>query len=865
MLPLSLAASLAASLLALPTPALASTPVSWHLPLVGLPSSSSLASSSPHTRFQPTGKGSNVLVVSTESHVLAAVQPQDGSLIWRRKYDEAQLPILHLAAGEDTLLAWTSPSASDLHAISTATGKLLWSLDPEEDACGGEEAKVLVAPQAEEGVVVQCGGLSRRLDVKTGEIRQELQASSTPLGTAFNDDHVATFGINGKHKITMDLASSADASSSSTLTSHFTSSPPSSGSLALAFSYRDFAGKDVSTFAIVWPDKRAIRGAQKHRDGFEPHDLMSMPFVVGRLVNVGLAQMGVFIALSEKEDSALVVCHVDGAMRRCGQFSLSPSAPPLASYVDTEGGLHIAYLDHSNVLQLASLQIWSRTKDIPLGLISAHSFPLGKDEFDGMHGFALQVLPLPSGSKSIAPALSRVAVWTASGALQVWEGDRLQWTREEGLATAEIGPVAVKEAVKKITAHISDDDNLPSFVFASSTTRSIYALSPVGDTFSVAWKYTAPAGAFVRWKTVDAVRLWAETEEQAWAITGEPVLEVVWEEEDGVVAERTYVDLRTGRQMVGRPAGLGSVAVLIDDALTVRLKTVGERTLVAQSARDASPVWTFSLPPGQAIKQVSAQVPPSTVPGPTHQSTTLLAVLTSTSSSASGSSTLFLLHAETGALVHQFPDVDSALITWDVSLPGWEVVASRGSEGGESKIRVYKLKPTRSSSISLPSLQITAHDLGLPGQLRPLGLSLTPLRLAQPCLLALDQLHRLAAYPLRYLEALAAGRPAAPGLPWTLSPGRELFSSPSSSHLSLSGPHPLSPSISERASDAIVWLFGGGGDVLASVFAPSRSFDRLGEEFNKQQMGVVVGVLAVALVGTRAWAASQRTKQLWLE
>ncbi|GAA5827685.1 hypothetical protein JCM11251_001786 [Rhodosporidiobolus azoricus] len=829
-----------AGLLLLAVPAAASAPQAWHLPLAGLiPSSDPSTPTTQHHRFQSTGKGSNVVVLATESQVLAGVQPQDGSL---------------------PVLAWTTPSASDLHAIDVRTGKLLWNRDGLRDDCEGKKAEVFVeqrGDEAMENAIVMSG---------SGE-----EALST-----FNGRYLALFAIADKSVdlTTFDLSPVLDSTSASLAVR----SPPSSLSEVLAISL-----PSSSSFALIWPSSGSLAGVvTSGNDKLVALDAPRLPVKVDRLLDVGLKDKGVFLAMQEGggKTAVIVALTEDGKLVSCGTFGVSNTGPSLASYTDRNGGLHISNLDFSRVLGFASLQIWSQTSDDPHGLISAHSFPLTKDEFSGMRGYALQVLPLPSRSTNpedeaskLAPALSRVALVTSSGALQLWEGDNKKWTREDGIASAEVGPVDVREAL----GFLDPPSDLPTYLLASSLTRTIYAVSPtVNETFSIEWAATAPSSLFssesgFKWLTIDGLREGKE---------GEPVVEA-----EGVingVAQSFWVQLNSGKQ-VGKKAlkEVDQLTSAVPAAYALSLSTPSPRTLQAHfsgSPSTAVPSWTFSLPPSYSILSVQAQVPPSGQPGPTHHSASLVAVLSSDSESFSPH-TLSLLNAATGALVHQLQEparagaeAQAPQVMWDVSLPGWKVITaayiSQGKGAGETRVRVYKLKPGRKAS---DPLHVSAMELSLPGRLTPVGLSLTTLRLAAPCLLVTDRLNRLFAYPVRYLESLALGRPPVPGLPWQLSATRELL--PGNGGRLLTG-LPFHPSPSRlasshpalRESESLVFsLSGGGSDLFAAVFSPSRSFDFLGEGFDRVQLGVVLAVLAVGWVGTRSWAASHRTKQFWSE
>ncbi|GAA5858694.1 hypothetical protein JCM8547_001427 [Rhodosporidiobolus lusitaniae] len=845
---------------------LASTaPGAWHLPLVGLVPPSNLTSSSPaqHARFQSTGERESVLVLATEGGVLAGVQPSDGELMWRRSYKVFEGSISHVAAGQSAILAWTAPSAADLNAVSATTGKLLWQLDEEEDPCKGEPARVAVVEQEEE-VVVECGGLARRLRLDNGTVASSVQAAASTGTSVFEGYGFAYFGLSSPSSVTLELLPGSE----ELLT--VSAKPPSDPSLSLAIS----RSQEPSTAAaLVWIEGGKVEGVvSTPMKGLKQLASVKLPFKGERIVDVGLGERGAFVVMDEgNTKAAILALDEEGKLQPCGTFSVDPNGPALSSYSDPSGGLHIASLSFSRILQLASLEIWSTEKGSTQGMMSAHSFPLKQEEYVGMRGFALQVLPLrSSSSQSVAPALSRFAITIASGAVQLWQGDEVKWTREEGLSTAETGPVAVRELLLEQGSDVSAVADLPTYLLASSTTRTIYGLSTKDETFVVDWKafipssvLSSPAFSF-KWlrlgsaKTVDG-----EVVLRAVALVGKmyeshvPVRCVGFGDEEDEVkhlpvemegegVETFYFNLRDG----GRA----------EEARVVEVEKSEEER---EKEVAAPPAWTFRLPAGETLKHVGAQIPASSLPSTSpHSSLSLLTVLSS-------SSTLTLLDATTGALLLQVPEVETAQVAWDESAKGWRMVVGwkgKEEEGrGETRVRVYRISPGSGKQPLAPSnLKVTVVEHSLPGSLTPVGLSVTNLRLAAPALLYIDRLNRLLAMPLRYLEALAVGKApaqgAGSGLPWVLSGVRELLPS---SHFSL-GLSTLPSSSPTRESQSLVFLHAS-PDLFLSLFTPSRSFDQLSEAFNKGQLGVVVGVLGVALVGTREWARRVRRRGKWEE
>ncbi|GAA6011549.1 hypothetical protein JCM10207_002655 [Rhodosporidiobolus poonsookiae] len=856
MLSLARLALLASALLSTILPSLASTDPSFHLPLLGVVPSSSLDSPIPHHRFQAVGKGANILVLATESNLLAGVHPQSGQIAWRRRYEDATQPVRHAPAGEGAILAWSTPDAVDLHAVSSTTGKLLWRVVPDEDACKGEEAEVHFAAREESRVVVRCGELARGFDGETGELKWSERASSSLLGAAVNDEHLVFFTLRDRDLTSRTIAVATGAAQNT---------PVNFGrKMARPFAEVFPLSVDSSHLALVWEQDGALMGTivSQARRG-DPTSattganlaISKLTIQVGKLVDAGLAKHGVLVALDQAGKTAVVLSVAKNLhLEQVGSFPIEPSTA-ISSYVDHEGGVHLAFLDYSRVLQFGSLQIWSRTRESPQGVISAHSFPIAKEDFDAMRGFALQVLPLRSPEQPTAPALSRIALATNTGLLQLWEGDRLKWKREDGLATADIGPVAVHDLlVGNPHFQPSDADTLPAFLFASSETQAVFAVTPRAGTFDIKWQArlggALRAGSDVRVRGLEAavVPLYEGQAEGELAT----LLRVVVEEsgEDAIrLTKLIHLDIATGKVL--SPLEPTSNP---DAPAGVTIESVDARTLVGRTSR-SSEAWTFTLPPSLVLQQVTTQAPPLPQAGPSpHSSTTLVAALAS-SPSNSTDTTLFLLDAATGGLLQQLKGQDAASVVWDDAVASWKIASSYvDGEKAQTKLRMVQIKPSASSA----QLDITAREVFIGGALRSVGLTQTALRLTQPCLLLLDRIGRLAAVSLRHLDKPPLGRPPMAPQIRVLSQSKQVFAS---SRFATGGRHPSNRLA--RESEAVVWA--AGPDLFATSFAPSRSFDVLGTEFNKSQLAAVLSVLLVALIGTRSWANSTRTRQKWQE
>lgn len=144
----------------------------YHHPLLGFPQ--------PHATFfhRPSASSkASLLYTLSERHVLGAVNPKDGSIIWRQRLVDPASNVtgrgfLGAGEGEDTIV---SAIGNEVQAWDAADGRLVWAwkghgqlkgLEVLETQSGGKDILVLCEEEGSVGVV-------RKLMAATGEVLWE--------------------------------------------------------------------------------------------------------------------------------------------------------------------------------------------------------------------------------------------------------------------------------------------------------------------------------------------------------------------------------------------------------------------------------------------------------------------------------------------------------------------------------------------------------------------------------------------------------------------------------------------------------------------------------------------------------------------
>ncbi|TFY63636.1 hypothetical protein EVJ58_g3135 [Rhodofomes roseus] len=175
------------------------------------------------------------------------------------------------------------------------------------------------------------------------------------------------------------------------------------------------------------------------------------------ILDIGLSEYGQFIALRE-DGTARVLRSVPEGFRQIWEFAESANSPKYTAskYVgalDMDGRSYVARVYWSNVYKKAVVHVFAGHLAEGKGLVSGYTFPFETN----VHGVLSHVTveaANPEGNTIVA----RLALTTTTGAIQLWQHDRLQWAREEGLADMKVA-----ELVELPERKITTSQNFPQY------------------------------------------------------------------------------------------------------------------------------------------------------------------------------------------------------------------------------------------------------------------------------------------------------------------------------------------------------------------------------------------------------------------
>ncbi|KAI9684836.1 MAG: hypothetical protein M1829_000211 [Trizodia sp. TS-e1964] len=169
----------------------------FHLALMGIPQQSCTFFHRPHSASK-----ASLLYTLSEKHILGAVNPKDGSLVWRQNlalFSNGTQSFLKAGEGDATIV---SALGSDVSSWDALSGKLVWS-----SRFAGASAKSLVVMELEDAhhagdkdVLVlfnqEAGGIVRKLSGETGEVIWEYEDPSDDVSLRLSTSASKVFLIS---------------------------------------------------------------------------------------------------------------------------------------------------------------------------------------------------------------------------------------------------------------------------------------------------------------------------------------------------------------------------------------------------------------------------------------------------------------------------------------------------------------------------------------------------------------------------------------------------------------------------------------------------------------------------------------------
>ncbi|KAH7927025.1 DUF1620-domain-containing protein [Leucogyrophana mollusca] len=462
--------------------------VDWHSKLIGVPLHGSI-------HIAPIFHDDLVLT-ATSNNVLAALNTSDGAIVWRSIYEAAD-PIMLFKIHGNTVTSLSGPGGATLRAFDIPTGHLLLEKRLHNPLNGrlhepsnlGTSVIHLERGQddAPRVLALTNGDTIRSINSVTGETEWTWNSPDQGSLIMYSQvivDHSTVYGIG--------LAKSV-----ASYTLHVTALSISSGEVTasvnipanIADGLSDFLGVSAGsgsavTPCIAWLEQGAIKAALLKPD--LKGQIMAIPALKYKsIVDVGLTRNGQFMAV--KDDGAAQVLHLDAqtsSLRPIWEFAGStPSKAQSESIfmgsLDANGEPRIARVYWSNAHNKAVHQTFAAQLAEGKGSTSGFTFPFETQVHGVFSQIAFDGVSTGKGNSS-----TRMLLTTTTGAVQLWQHDKMLWVREEALATIQVAEfvelpekkiigshVGLEEEtfLERITRQFSDAKNLPQYLLSFAT------------------------------------------------------------------------------------------------------------------------------------------------------------------------------------------------------------------------------------------------------------------------------------------------------------------------------------------------------------------------------------------------------------
>ncbi|KAI0270649.1 DUF1620-domain-containing protein [Gloeopeniophorella convolvens] len=437
--------------------------VDWHQAYAGVPLTHSL-STAPAFHNKPGRPPTEALLLTaTSSNVLAALHAVNGSLAWRYIYEPAD-NIVYYQKNGDVVTSLSGPGGATLRTFDYATGHLILEkrlhsphtgrlLEPDDFGTS------VVHVEGSNDVFVMTNGCQVRRIGRTGNVEwtwESPDASSSVIyaklvatpSTVYVVGLAKSFASYTLH-VTSLSAATGELVTSANVPSSITDGP--SGILTLSSDTADLSPR------AIWLEAGAIRSV-----ALVPQ-LTEKPATVkgttySKIIDLGLQHKGYFVAL--KTDDAGRVLKLDAdkeGLKVIWEFSDSAKSNKNTDsfYIgglDKAGLPYIGRVFWSLALGKASAHVYAPHLSDGQGLVSGFTFNFDTEA----HGIISHVALHTAYVKEL-DLLPYIAVTTTTGAIQLWQGNIVQWTREEGLSRLQVAEMVELPERKTIATHIVNE------------------------------------------------------------------------------------------------------------------------------------------------------------------------------------------------------------------------------------------------------------------------------------------------------------------------------------------------------------------------------------------------------------------------
>ncbi|KAJ1299996.1 hypothetical protein OPQ81_011830 [Rhizoctonia solani] len=436
--------------------------IDWHKELVGVPLTHSPKSLPGFIRSDPSSPAKKTgIAVVTKSNVLAVLNPgSTGNIVWRRQLDQSEGRILQYKTHRDALVSISGPGGSHVRLFESFTGNLLWERQLHLPSLGRllepENLGVDVAFWNElsdiDAYVLTNGHTISRLEGRSGKTIWTWNTDDTSIllsRVILSPTSIHAVGLSKTDTYALTVTT-LDRQTGTLLSQRPISSPITRG-------MRDvfvFNTRDTKAPAVVWFEKHT---GTLHSILLEDEVLTaskaSTHIKFAKVHDVQLEQHGLFVVETKDELPYVFGTHSTGLKQEWDfdDSAVSRSETPslFSGSVDREGNAYIARVFWSHTTGLANIHTYAAHGSEGKGISTGATFPFNTAE----HGCAVDAF-MPH-SYSIQ---HRMFLTTSTGAVQLWQLQDFQWTRDEALAEIRVaGLVDLPE--RKIAEEIATSEH----------------------------------------------------------------------------------------------------------------------------------------------------------------------------------------------------------------------------------------------------------------------------------------------------------------------------------------------------------------------------------------------------------------------
>ncbi|KAL4246361.1 ER membrane protein complex subunit 1 [Abortiporus biennis] len=438
--------------------------VDWHKTFIGLPLTASPATAPVFHRVgDEDGPTRSVILTATESNILAALHPENGSVAWRHIFEERDFFISY-KKHESRVAALSGPGGAVLRIFDSLAGHLIFekSLHPPESGRLFEPANVGVAlafdaNENKDVYALSDGHTIRRVNGQTGETSWTSVAVEE-MSTVVYSDVVSTTD-------TIYLVGLAKSFASYTI--HLKALSASSGTYISNVNVPSNIKGGPDEVLILSPKGASpqvvwIEDGRIHSFELTP-DLRAKSSILKGAVyktihDIGLREEGYFVAIKEDGSGRVIKLGLDG-LKVIWEFAESASSHMYTGSIYT-GGLdkdkfpYIARVYWSHVYKKASAHIFAPHLADGKGLVTGFTFPFET----ASHGIITHVA-MDAANPEEFRVLSRLVLTTSTGAVQLWQQDQIQWVREEGLSSIQVAEMVELPEAKIVASQVGAEEH----------------------------------------------------------------------------------------------------------------------------------------------------------------------------------------------------------------------------------------------------------------------------------------------------------------------------------------------------------------------------------------------------------------------